>query len=346
MLSASDIAAVSLVRDEASIIRLSLDHLYDLGIRRYVLMDHGSTDGTRSEIEHFRSQRHDAVVMLIDDPSPVYAQSAKITAMASLAHHALGSSWILPFDADEFLWWPAFQAGPLELPDIDYIRLPWVHFHPADILPEDYGELHRTQKSQSGVESPTRLGKVLIKWRDDLVIMSGHHGLRSLNRSILRSVQGGDVGIGSAHFPIRTIEHLKKRITNKRPVVELATADQFVPIWQDFNLGAEHRQKLDALYAAFMTKDIDRLVNECLSLNVVPKDLGIVHTLTAAEPLLRLPIPSEQANRQVAIQHIIVPKAAAVSRKTRVYAILKGLQKFVPKSVLDFWWRQNVTRLL
>ncbi|PIQ81902.1 MAG: hypothetical protein COV76_06525 [Candidatus Omnitrophica bacterium CG11_big_fil_rev_8_21_14_0_20_64_10] len=58
------IAGVTRIKDEADVIRLNLAHHLRLGIRHFVVIDNGSTDGTFEEVERFRKERPDALLRL------------------------------------------------------------------------------------------------------------------------------------------------------------------------------------------------------------------------------------------------------------------------------------------
>jgi hypothetical protein len=105
------IVGISMVRDEADIVRISVLHHLSLGLAEILVLDNGSSDGTEGVLVEL-ARRHP--VRWTRDASG-YRQAELVTGLAREAHRR-GATWILPFDADE-LWFadgrrlPAFLAG-------------------------------------------------------------------------------------------------------------------------------------------------------------------------------------------------------------------------------------------
>lgn len=93
------IFAISMVKDEADVIGRTIEHLLAQGVQRLVIADNLSTDNTRGILDSFPE------VVIVDDLEVGYYQSAKMTRLARQAYE-LGAEWIIPFDADEFWYWP------------------------------------------------------------------------------------------------------------------------------------------------------------------------------------------------------------------------------------------------
>lgn len=98
---------ISVVRDEADIIGVSVAHHLSQGLDRIIVLDNGSTDGTDEIL--WQLAEGDERVRWRRDESP-FDQAALTTALAREAHR-LGADWVLPFDADEF--WLA-EGGDLK----------------------------------------------------------------------------------------------------------------------------------------------------------------------------------------------------------------------------------------
>jgi len=99
------ITGISIVRNEADILRLSLLHHLAIGCDDILVIDNGSTDATPRIL---RRLSHRYPVLWTREEGP-FQQAERTTALAREATRA-GADWVVPFDADEF-WWA--QGGSL-----------------------------------------------------------------------------------------------------------------------------------------------------------------------------------------------------------------------------------------
>jgi hypothetical protein len=95
------VVAISCVKNELDIIEAFVRHTL-AGVDRLIVLDNGSTDGTRQILGQLQAEG--LSLSVVDDTSPGHYQSLRMTALmrdhALEKHHA---DWILPLDADEFL---------------------------------------------------------------------------------------------------------------------------------------------------------------------------------------------------------------------------------------------------
>jgi hypothetical protein len=91
-----------LVKNEIDIIEANIRVHAALGVDSFVVMDHGSSDGTREALESLRG-KYD--LHIIDQQDPVYRQSEWMTQLAEHARDKLAADWVISNDADEF-WLP------------------------------------------------------------------------------------------------------------------------------------------------------------------------------------------------------------------------------------------------
>jgi hypothetical protein len=95
-----------MVRDEADVIRASIEHHLQSGIETIIVTDNGSVDGTTEILEEFAAQ---GAVDLRHDPVHLKQQAQTVTGMARDAATMYGADWVINADADEF-WVPVNRS--------------------------------------------------------------------------------------------------------------------------------------------------------------------------------------------------------------------------------------------
>jgi Glycosyl transferase family 2 len=93
------VTGISMVRNEADVVELSILHHLRIGCDDVLVVDNGSTDGT---VAILRELSRIYPVLWTKDEGP-YRQSEVMTGLARDAARG-GADWVVPFDADEF-WW-------------------------------------------------------------------------------------------------------------------------------------------------------------------------------------------------------------------------------------------------
>lgn len=91
-----------LCRNEADIIEANIKTHASLGVDGFVVMDNGSTDGTREKLAEL-SQKYN--VDVIDQPLQTYQQAKWMKQLAFYARDKMNARWVISNDADEF-WIP------------------------------------------------------------------------------------------------------------------------------------------------------------------------------------------------------------------------------------------------
>lgn len=95
------IIATLLVRDEVEIVEANIRHHLERGVDGFVIMDNGSTDGTRELLNDLKEELP-AILDVFDQPNHTYEQSKWITGLARYICNRYQPDWILHLDADEF----------------------------------------------------------------------------------------------------------------------------------------------------------------------------------------------------------------------------------------------------
>lgn len=90
--------AISMVRNEADVIEMMIQHLEYQGFDGLIIADNMSEDDTYNKILNYQGNLR---VHLLKDQEFRFYQGAKISFLAKIARR-LGAEWIIPVDADEF----------------------------------------------------------------------------------------------------------------------------------------------------------------------------------------------------------------------------------------------------
>ncbi|MBD3822338.1 MAG: glycosyltransferase family 2 protein [Thiotrichales bacterium] len=97
-----------LCRNEVDIIEANIRVHASLGVDAFVVMDNGSTDGTREKLAELAKEFE---LHVIDQPSQTYQQAKWMLQLAHYARKHLHAHWVISNDADEF-WLP--ETGKLK----------------------------------------------------------------------------------------------------------------------------------------------------------------------------------------------------------------------------------------
>lgn len=214
--------AVTMVKDEADILGLTLAHLLAQGVDAIIVADNGSSDGTRDIIREFGAQ---ASVHLALDAEPAYLQSYKMSLLAEHAR-AAGADWIVPFDADEFWFARGGRLADVLRRQRSAKARARVHcaFPASDLAPGDAGS------------AGWRLDDARYpEWLDKMAFRS--HRFASIEQGNHSVVRPGEVEptLGVIHVPWRSFEQFRRKVRQGAAAVRASGS----------RLGADHWLELD-----------------------------------------------------------------------------------------------------
>ena len=218
-------AAVMMVRDEADIIGANLAWLHHSGVRRFLILDNGSRDGTRAILDGFQTRHADVRLLVIDDPSVEYLQAEKTNALCELACKIWPDlRWLLPIDADEFLIVQHGLQALAYVPDaIDALTVSKaIHFYPNGATPPD-GPLHLEAMSiRSHIFAVPP--KVIFRAGAGLTVTPGNHKVASaLGRRVIYA-NGLRHGLYYREFQTRSFTQFLTKVRNGGPAILAARA--------------------------------------------------------------------------------------------------------------------------
>ena len=233
-LPAVKIAGIMLVRNEATIVADSIGHLlHHIRVRRLYVADNGSTDATPKILQRIAAL--DRRVSILHMPGPYRPEAATATLVSQAIDE--GANWILPTDADEFLWISAaaLRKRLATLPAIGAYRLPVCNFVQLGTVAKDRAGSLRTMLFKavpSGTEQAARAlvhnnglpflrcryqAKIIVRASPGLRIYHGHHHADGLAGSFSPAPLAPVL-----HAPIRSRDDLHSRVSHGHRVLGLS----------------------------------------------------------------------------------------------------------------------------
>jgi hypothetical protein len=290
LIGAEHVVGICRIINDGDVIFANLNRLASLGISKFIISDMQSSDNTRAEIERF-AKRQAVKVFIIDDPDREVLGSKMFTGLAAFAATALGSTWILPFDADDFLWIAPSASINLNELDVDFILLPWLQLHPASLDNTSIEALLGGDRLASVVRPNASPGKIMVRWRDDMVIERGQHWAHSKSGRVLIGVRGEDIGATMVHIPIRSSERFIGKVTTGARAEKVATGLTHVTHHSALGqtLEREGRPFLESLIDAMWRRDKKSFLDLCHSRKLDPKQYGYLSDLALLESIEFLP---------------------------------------------------------
>ena len=203
-----------LVRDEADILALNLEHHLAQGIDYFIVTDNRSVDATPVILKEYSSK---GLLSVIDEPCETYDQALWVTRMADQAASA-GADWIIHADADEF--WIACEPGKTIRNVIEALPAN----QPVQSVKRWNAALHRRHDHSDWIDpvgvhwfdsAPVNnLGKplppkVFHRGRNGVLVDQGNHGLKWPEPGV---VTKNCEQLVILHFPYRGYAHYSQKI--------------------------------------------------------------------------------------------------------------------------------------
>lgn len=214
-----EVWGVTLVKNEADILPLVIEHLFAQGISHIIVGDNMSTDDTPEILEEFALKT--GRVHVARDREPAHIQAEKMTYMCHAAWRA-GADWIIPFDGDEFWFAPEGRlADYLRAQSADMIYADFLHMVPTTPDPEDLINTEFIVDTK-----PSFPGKVAVRSHRWLKMGPGnHYALR---------VGATSHGLKIAHAQYRSPEQVARKVRQGSAATALTGEDLswFSPHWE------------------------------------------------------------------------------------------------------------------
>ena len=289
LLASGDIrlAMTILVKNEADIIRENIRTHASLGVDCFVVMDNGSTDGTREILAELQQHYE---LHIIDQPAQSYRQRQWMTELAFVARDKMGADWVISNDADEF-WIP--KEGDLKK-DLDrkgsvitchrYNMLltedchkPGYRFHDSTLRvnhPIYYEKQAQRIAPNISIVLAKIAPKVIINPYGLFRIKGGNHrALHIANATQQRFTQ--DITV--YHYPIRSYAQFERNVTHRQKLAQL----------KDIRMGDHYFRWVKILEAGKLEEEFNRFVFSDKDIDVLSRFGVVVEDDTPHQTILR-----------------------------------------------------------
>lgn len=237
------VAFIAMIKDEEDVIFFNLLWHYELGLRKFFLIDNLSTDRTLESIKLFEQIFTDTQVFILHDPVIAHYQGKKITGACRFAMSLWNNlEWLILSDADEFLC----PMQPLHsifenIPEtIDAVIVPksFYNLFPGESA-EDNDFFFRRIRHRTPVTHIS--SKAIMRANPQFTVSQGNHHIFDQDNNEIHNYLC-NLNLTYREFRMRSHTHYKKKVLNGGRAVEAAKQQGFAQV------GGGHWEALYKLY--------------------------------------------------------------------------------------------------